>query len=111
MAVPVSDVLLGVEMAIQLWIPQVLFVLCVVKRTEVFQAEGCAVSLSGDQAEGVLRELLLPVPVHSQGDVEMRSSSLTRSWSSGGNGGSTEGQREETVQNLSKEGIQTTGSR
>lgn len=110
MAVPVSDVLLGVEMAIQLWIPQVLFVLCVVKRTEVFQAEGCALSLSGDQAEGVLCELLLPVPVHSQ-DVEMRSSSLTRSWSSGGNGGSTEGQREETVQNLSKEGIQTTGSR
>lgn len=110
MAVPVSDVLLGVEMAIQLWIPQVLFVLCVVKRTEGFQAEGCTLSLSGDQAEGVRRELL-PVTAHSQGDGEMRSSSLTRSWSSGGNGSSTEGQGEETMQNLSKEGIQTRGSR
>lgn len=67
-----------------------LFVLCVVKRTGVFQAEGCTLPWSGYQAD-VLRELL-PVIAHSQGDVEMRSSSLTPSWSSGGNGRSTEGQ-------------------
>lgn len=79
--------MLGVEMA-SLGPPGALCAVCCEKD---FQAEGCTLPWSGYQAEGVLRELL-PVIAHSQGDVEMRSSSLTPSWSSGGNGRSTEGQ-------------------
>lgn len=62
------------------------------KGTEVFQAEGCTLSLSGYQAEGFICELL-PVIAHSQGDAKVRGSSLMQRWSSWGNLRNTEGKR------------------
>lgn len=64
--------------------------LCLVERTEVFQAESCTLSLSGYQPKGLICELL-PIIAHSQGYVKVRGSSLAQRWSSGGNVRSTEG--------------------